>query len=195
MPTTAIEWDPVVAAATAGDERAFARLVSRHRREIQTHAYRILGSHEDSEDLAQETFLRAWDKRGSFRGRSTFRTWLYAIATNASLNAHGRQQRRRRHWHTVDATGVLEAIAAPDASPEDAIVSNETVELTLIAARRLPPRQRAALILRDVLGWSAKDAAQLLETSVTSVNSALQRARTALNEHRAEPRLEWRRDG
>jgi RNA polymerase sigma-70 factor, ECF subfamily len=189
MSTTAIEWDPVVAAATAGDESAFAQLVSGHRQEIQTHAYRILGSHEDAEDLAQETFLRVWDKRGSFRGRSKFRTWLYAIATNAALDAHGRQQRRR----TVDAD--LEAIAAPDASPEDAIVSNETVELTLIAARRLPPRQRAVLILRDVLGWSARDAAQLLETSVASVNSALQRARTALNEHRAEPRLEWRRDG
>ncbi|MGH8720573.1 MAG: sigma-70 family RNA polymerase sigma factor [Burkholderiales bacterium] len=192
MSTTAIEWDTVVTAATAGDERAFTLLVSRHRREIQSHAYRILGSHEDSEDVAQETFLRAWDKRASFRGRSTFRAWLYAIATNASLDARGRQQ---RHRHTPDADGVLEAIAAPDASPEDAIVSSETVELTLIAARRLPPRQRAILILRDVLGWSARDAAQLLETSVAAGNSALQRARTALNEHRTEPRLEWRRDG
>ena len=194
MSTTAI--DPIVAAATAGDENAFAQLVSRHRREIQAHAYRILGSHEDSEDLAQETFLRVWDKRESFRGRSSFRSWLYAIATNASLTARERQQRRRRHSHSADADGVLDTIAAPDASPEAAVVSNETVELALlIAARRLPPRQRAVLILRDVLGWSAKDAAGLLETSVASVNSALLRARATLREHRSEPRLAWRRDG
>ena len=102
MSTTTVEWDPVVAAATAGDEGAFAQLVSRHRREIQAHAYRILGSHEDSEDLAQETFLRVWDKRESFRGRSSFRSWLYAIATNASLTARERQQRRRRHSHPAE---------------------------------------------------------------------------------------------
>ena len=194
MSTTAI--DPIVAAATAGDENAFAQLVSRHRREIQAHAYRILGSHEDSEDLVQETFLRVWDKRESFRGRSSFRSWLYAIATNASLTARERQQRRRRHSHSADADGLLDTIAAPDASPEAAVVSNETVELALlIAARRLPPRQRAVLILRDVLGWPAKDAAELLETSVASVNSALLRARATLREHRSEPRLAWRRDG
>jgi RNA polymerase sigma-70 factor (ECF subfamily) len=194
MSTTAI--DPVVAAATAGDENAFAQLVSRHRREIQAHAYRILGSHEDSEDLAQETFLRVWNKRESFRGHSSFRSWLYAIATNTSLTARERQQRSRRHSDSADADGVLETIAEPDASPEAAVVSNETVELVLrIAARRLPPRQRAVLILRDVLGWPAKDTAELLETSVASVNSALLRARATLREHRSEPRLDWRRDG
>jgi RNA polymerase sigma-70 factor, ECF subfamily len=200
-----IGMDPVVAAAKVGDESAFTQLFARYRRELQAHAYRIVGSHEDAEDLAQETFLRAWDKRASFRGRSSFRPWLYRIATNACLTALARQRGRGQHRpgpKAVDSDRLLEAIATRDALPDAAVVSNETVELALVVAiQHMPPRQRAVLVLRDVLGWSAKDAAALLETSIASVNSALQRARETLRKHLSEPRLEWarasgpRRDG
>jgi RNA polymerase sigma-70 factor, ECF subfamily len=189
----------VVAAATAGDQSAFSSLTERYRRELQVHCYRMLGSLEDSEDVVQETFLRAWRKRGSYRGRSTFRAWLYRIATNASLDA---LERRPRHLQTARGPEVtwlqpypdrlLEGLATTDAEPDEAVVSKETIELAFLAAiQHLPPRQRAVLIVRDVLGWSAKDSASLLETSVASVNSALQRARATLKKHLPERRLEW----
>jgi RNA polymerase sigma-70 factor (ECF subfamily) len=189
----------VVAAATAGNESAFTSLTERYRRELQVHCYRMLGSLEDSEDVVQETFLRAWRKRGSYRGRSTFRAWLYGIATNACLDA---LQRRPRHLQTAQGPEVgwiqpypdrlLEGVATTDAEPDEAVVSKETIELAFLAAiQHLPPRQRAVLIVRDVLGWSAKDSAALLDASVASVNSALQRARATLKKHLPERRLEW----
>jgi RNA polymerase sigma-70 factor (ECF subfamily) len=188
--------DPVVAAATAGDEPAFAELVARHEPELRAHAFQILGSHHDAEDVAQETFLRAWRKRESFRGASSYRGWLYAIATNASLTALERRQRRhlRLLADHVDSGAALEALPAPGALPDDEVVANETLELALRSTiRGLPPIQRAVLFLRDLLGWSANDTAALLDTSVASVNSALQRARSTLRAELSEPREEWPR--
>jgi RNA polymerase sigma-70 factor, ECF subfamily len=197
MPMSKVETDAVVAAATAGNHSAFAQLVARYRPELVAHAFRILGSREDAEDLTQETFLRSWDKRESFQGRSSFRAWLYRIATNVCLTALERRRQgpqRSPRLGRIDIEGLLEAIATPDASPDAAVISNETVELALLVAiEDLPPRARRVLILRDLLGWSAKDAAALLDSSVASVNSALQRARATLRSRLSSPRLEWER--
>jgi RNA polymerase sigma-70 factor, ECF subfamily len=191
----------VAAAAKAGDESAFTALVERYRRELQVHCYRMLGSVEDSEDLTQETFLRAWRKRASLRGNQSFRAWLYRIATNACLDVLKRRPRRRSSdegpafeapWVQPYPDRLLEGIPAPDAEPDAVVVSRETIELAFIVAiQQLTPNQRAVLILRDVLGWPAKDAAELLDTSVASVNSALQRARAGLQRHLPQRRLEW----
>jgi RNA polymerase sigma-70 factor, ECF subfamily len=197
-----------VAAARTGDKTAFATLVERYRRELRVHCYRMLGSFEDSEDLVQETFLRAWRRRESFEGRSTLRAWLYRIATNACLDFLDRQPRTRQVASGANYSGapppamipwlqpypdrLLEGIAPGDEEPEAAVVSRETMELAFLAAiQHLPPRQRAVLIVRDVLGWPAKDTAALLETSVASVNSALQRARPKLRDRLPQRRLEW----
>jgi RNA polymerase sigma-70 factor, ECF subfamily len=198
------ELGAVAAAAKAGDESAFGALAERYRRELQVHCYRMLGSFEDSEDLTQETFLRAWRKRATFQGRSSFRAWLYGIATNACLDVIKRRPRQRHAskggkqpvfevpWLQPYPDRLLETIPAPDAEPETAVVSKETIELAFIVAiQQLTANQRAALILRDVLGWPAKDAAELLETSVASVNSALQRARAGLQQYLPARRLEW----
>jgi RNA polymerase sigma-70 factor (ECF subfamily) len=183
------EESAVVNAARAGDETAFSRLVEGYRRALGVHCYRMLGSFEDSEDLVQETFLRAWRGRESFEGRSTFRAWLYRIATNACLDFLDRQPRARQIASAADYGGdpppamipwlqpypdrLLEGIAPGDAEPEVAIVARETMELAFLAAiQHLPPKQRAVLILRDVLGWPAKDTAALLETTVASVIEA-----------------------
>jgi RNA polymerase sigma-70 factor (ECF subfamily) len=162
--------------------------------------------------VTQETFLRAWRKRASFQGRSTFRAWLYRIATNACLDALARRPRRvpppqpptgadpdvpapprsEPPWIQPYPDLLLDGIAPRDAEPDAALVAKETIELAfMVAIQHLPPRSRAVLILRDVLGWSAKETAALLETSVASVNSALQRARAALKVHLPERRLEW----
>ena len=199
------ETGAVVAAARAGDEAAFASLVERYRRELHVHCYRMLGSFEDAEDLVQETFLRAWRKRRSFQGRSTFRAWLYRIATNACVDAIARRAPRSAHaetagpgppseipWLQPYPDELLEGIPAGDDEPDVAVVDRETIELAfLVAIQHLPPRQRAVLIMRDVLDWSAKETASLLNVSVAAVNSALQRARKALKEHLPERRLEW----
>jgi RNA polymerase sigma-70 factor, ECF subfamily len=186
------ELDPVVAAATAGDEYAFSELVNRYGRELRVHCYRMLGSCEDSEDLTQETFLRAWHSRESFRGRS-FRAWLYRIATNACLTTLERRARRRETVPRKGAASIwpshplLENIATKDPGPEDEVVSKEATELVFrVAGRHLPPRQRAVVFLRAVLGWSARDTAHLLGTSPASVNSALQRARATLRSEFAQ---------
>ena len=197
----------VVNAARAGDESAFSWLVERYRRELGVHCYRMLGSCEDSEDLVQETFLRAWRRRETFEGRSTFRAWLYRIATNACLDFLDRQPKARQvaaspgggspppatiSWLQPYPDGLLEPISPDDEEPDVVLVERETVELAFLAAIQcLPPRQRAVLILRDVLGWPAKDAAALLDSSVASVNSALQRARPTLRERLPERRMEW----
>jgi RNA polymerase sigma-70 factor, ECF subfamily len=199
------------------EESAVAALFERHRREIQVHCYRMLGSFEDSEDLVQETFLRAWRKRASFGlgGRSSVRAWLYRIATNACLDVLRSRPRRVLPPQVVAAAGdpavppsppadlpwlqpypdrLLEPIAPAEDEPGAVVVARETIELAFIAAiQHLPPRQRAVLILRGVLGWSAKDTASLLEVSVGSVNSALQRARATLRDRLGERRTEWAR--
>jgi RNA polymerase sigma-70 factor (ECF subfamily) len=195
-------------------ESAFAALVERHRGELQVHCYRMLGSFEDSEDLVQETFLRAWRKRASFslRGTSSFRAWLYRIATNACLDVLRTRPRRilppqvappgdpaalpsppaDLPWLQPYPDRLVEPIAPADDEPGAVVVARETIELAFLAAiQHLPPRQRAVLILRDVLGWSAKDTAALLEASIASANSALQRARATLRDHLPERRTEW----
>lgn len=183
------EVDPVVAAATVGDESAFSELVHRYSRELHAHCYRMVGSYVESEDLTQETFLRAWHSRESFTGRGSFRAWLHRIATNACLTALERQG----HRHETGTTStrpldqLFEAVPSTDAGPDDALVSQEAIELALrVAAAHLPPRQRAVVFLRDVLDWSAKDTAELLDTSIASVTSAHQRARATLRKHLSE---------
>ena len=177
---------------TSLEERdAFSALIELYQGDIRRHAYGILRSHEDSEDATQEAFLRAWSKRRSFQGRSPFSTWLYRIATNTSYDALVRRQRRLRAAHSLEA-GQLEEIPAVDCGPDDDVVARETVELALrVALQHLPARQRAVLIARDVLGWSAKETAALLETTVTSANSVLQRARETLRKQLPESRLDW----
>ena len=192
--------DPLVAAATSGDRSAFSELAARHRRQVHAHAYRLLGSYEDSEDLTQETFLRAWRMRRTFQGRSSFQSWLYRIATNACFSALERRRGRRMIADGVEIPGSepaprVEMIASADPEPDAELVSKETLKLAFLAAlHHLPPRQRAVLIVRDVLGWPAKDTAELLETSVASVNSAHQRARATLRSRLARHRLEWAAD-
>ena len=207
--------EPVVTAVRTGDESAFAVLVERYRRELQVHCYRLLGSFEDAEDMVQETFLRAWRSRSSFEGRSSFRAWLYRIATNACLDLLRRRPPRvlppqvaaaadpqapplpaaDLPWLQPYPDRLLEPPASADAEPDSALVAKETIELAfMVAIQHLPPRQRAVLILRDVLGWSAKETAALLDATVGAVNAALQRARSTLKRHLPVRRLEWAPD-
>jgi RNA polymerase sigma-70 factor, ECF subfamily len=194
-------------AARAGDEDAFRRIVERHHTELHSHCYRMLGSLHDAEDALQETLLRAWRGLAGFAGRSSARSWLYAIATNACLDAIARRPKRvlpidygppsaptvdvgqplvESVWvepYPDDVLGLQDGFAAPEARYEQ----REAVELAFIAAlQHLPARQRAVLILREVLGFSAREVSATLETSVASVNSALQRARKAVHERLPE---------
>lgn len=202
----------LVGAARGGDDTAFGQLAARYRPDLRLHCYRMLGSLEESEDMVQESLLRAWQAIGRYEGRSSLRTWLHRIATNACLDLLARRQRRRRLLMsaTGDDTGLPAAVAVPwlqpypdslldeavDTAPDPATaaVTRETVELAFIAALQLlPDTQRAALILRDVLGWPATECAQLLDLSVPAVNSALQRARTKLRDRLGSDRAQWRR--
>ena len=169
------------------DETEFSSMAERHRRELHVHCYRMLGSFEDAEDTVQETFLRAWRRRETFEGRSTFRAWLYRIATNACLDLLDKLRPKAANggevlWLQPYPDRLLDELPAHDGDgPEAVAVAQETIELAyVVAVQHLAPRPRAALILRDVLGWPAKDVAELLGDSVHSVNSALQRARGAL---------------
>lgn len=156
----------------------------------------MLGSFDEAEDLVQETLLRAWRGWAAFEGRSMVRTWLYRIATNACLDfleskAH-RIQSDTVDWLQPYPDRLLDEIASSDAEPEALIIARETIELAYLAAiQYLPPRQRAVLILRDALGWSAKETASLLEKSVASVNSTLHRARSLMRERLPKRRVEW----
>jgi RNA polymerase sigma-70 factor, ECF subfamily len=204
------------AAIRAGDEAAFVALAERYRRQLHVHCYRMLGSLEDAEDLVQESILRAWRRRTSFEGRSSFRGWLYRIATNACLDFLRQRPARVLAPEVVPASDpsaelpapaelpwldpypdrLLEPAASSDEEPEAIVVRRETIELAFMAAiQHLPPRRRAVLILRDVLGWSAKDAAAVLAVSVASVNSSLQRARATLKAHLPPSRLDWAPSG
>jgi RNA polymerase sigma-70 factor, ECF subfamily len=179
------------------DRASFTASVERYRRELQVHCYRMLGSFEESEDLVQETYLRAWRRRQSFEGRSSVRAWLYKIATNACLDALDKRPRALSEsgevlWLQPYPDELLDDLAGAGDDPEATVVSKETIELAyLVAIQRLVPLQRAVLILRDVLGLSAKETATVLETSGPAVNSALQRARAAMSEHLPERREEW----
>ena len=180
------------------DEPGFTGLAERHRRELHVHCYRMLGSFEDAEDAVQETFLRAWRRRETFEGRSTFRAWLYRIATNACLDLLEKRRPRPAtggevRWLQPYPDRLLDELPADDTDePESLALARETIELAyVVAVQHLAPRPRAVLVLRDVLGWPAKDVADLLGDSVNSVNSALQRARAGMREHLPAERQDW----
>ena len=194
-------------AARAGDENAFARLVDPYRGALHAHCYRMLGSVPDAEDALQEALLGAWRGLHGFEGRSSLRSWLYAIATNACLRAIERRPKRvlpidygpAADPHDGPGEPLVESVWVepyPDeslgledglASPEARYEQRESVELAFIAAlQHLPARQRAALILRDVLGFSAREVAGAVETTPAAVDSALQRAHKAVNERLPE---------
>jgi RNA polymerase sigma-70 factor, ECF subfamily len=205
--TTSASQRELLDAARANDEAAYHRLVEPYLRELHAHCYRMLGSLHDAEDARQDALLRAWRGLSRFDGRGSLRAWLYKIATNTCLDAIARRPKRvlpiahdapadphadigeplvESVWvgpYPDDALGLQDGFAAPEARYE----RRESVELAFIAAlQHLPARQRAVLILREVLGYSAKEVAELLETTVASVNSAMQRARAAVDQRRPE---------
>jgi RNA polymerase sigma-70 factor (TIGR02960 family) len=172
--------------------------ISSHRREIHVHCYRMLASFDDAEDAVQEAFLRAWNARESFGGEGNLRAWLYRIATNVCLDQITRRERRvpslgrsfsEIPWLQPYPDRLLDEIAPPAEQPEAVVVARETIELAFLAViQLLPARQRAVLLLRDVVDWSAADTAAALEMTVPAVNSALQRARaTIATAPRSEP--------
>ena len=194
------------------DQREFGEVLEQHRGELRVHCYRMLGSLDDAEDLVQETFLRAWRYRHTYTGRSSIRAWLYRIATNACLDQLTRHPRRPREapappgaapalaaqpaaeiqWLQPYPDSLLDPATPDEASPDVTVVAKETIELAYLAViQHLPPRQRAVLILRDVLGWSAAEVADLLGGSVPAVKSALQRARATLKQRLPRRREEW----
>jgi RNA polymerase sigma-70 factor (ECF subfamily) len=194
----------LIAAARSGDESAYAALVEPHRRELRAHCYRMLGSVHDADDAVQDALLRAWRGLPRFEGRSTTRSWLYKITTNACLNAIARRPKARvlpmdfgPSADPTDGAGMplvesvwvepypdadlplADTFAAPDARYDQ----RESIELAFVAAlQHLPPNQRAVLIMREVLGFSAKESADALDTTVASINSALQRARKTIDD-------------
>jgi len=201
MSSTAQEQE-LLTAAQAGGEDAFRRLVEQHQGELHAHCYRMLGSVHDAEDALQEALLRAWRALPRFEGRSSLRSWLYKIATNTCLDVVGRRPKRvlpidyaqASDPHLGPGEPIVESVwlePYPDerlgledgfAAPEARYEQRESIELAFIAAlQHLPPNQRAVLILREVLGYSAKEVAATLDTTVASVNSALQRARATVD--------------
>jgi RNA polymerase sigma-70 factor (TIGR02960 family) len=188
----------------SGDEPAFAALTERHRRELHVHCYRMLASFDEAEDAVQETFLNAWRGRSGFDGGSQVRAWLYRIATNVCLDMLRRSSRRAAAlatgpgsppevpWLQPYPDGLLDAAAPADQQPEETAIRRETISLAfLVALQALPPRQRAALIARDVLGWPASETAEALGTSVAAANSALQRARATMSSRLPPSRADW----
>ena len=206
LPRAARCHDPAVTTdlvdqARAGDEEAFRRLLEPYRRELQVHCYRMLGSFTDAEDAMQEVLLAAWQGMDGFEGRSSIRTWLYRIATTRCLNAR-RSSRRRQlavappgarppqptrrgevTWLEPYPDALLDGLPAAAPGPEARYEAHEAISLAFITAvQRVPPRQRAALILRDVLGFPASEAARILEVTEESLTSALKRARANLRD-------------
>jgi RNA polymerase sigma-70 factor (ECF subfamily) len=184
----------LLAAAKAGDEQAFVRLTGGHRHALHVHCYRLLGSLHDADDALQETMLRAWRSIDRFEPRAPIGAWLHRIATNVSLRTL--EQRGRETAAAVDARlepypdRVLEAIPTPGDGPEAALEEQEGIGLAFVAAMQLlTPKQRVAVVLRDALGWSARDVAEILQDSVPAVNSALQRGRQRLEQERRDGTL------
>ncbi|GAA1517579.1 sigma-70 family RNA polymerase sigma factor [Kribbella lupini] len=195
----------LIAKARAGDDQAFRQLTERHRRELHMHCYRMLGSFQDAEDVLQDTLLAAWRGLDRFEGRASIRTWLYRIATNQCLNAMRAASRRpAKEWDVPEIQppapsrlgevawlepypdALLDGAIATPPGPEARYEQKESVSLAFVTALQLlPARQRAVLILREVLGFPAAQVADMLDSSVESVNSALKRARATL--HRRVP--------
>jgi RNA polymerase sigma-70 factor (TIGR02960 family) len=193
----------LIAQARAGDGDAFRALTEPHRRELQVHCYRMLGSFQDAEDALQDTLLAAWQGLGGFEGRASLRTWLYRIATNRCLNARRAAGRRQaKQWDVPNVEPpeptrlgevvwlqpfpdtLLEGFIDVPLGPEARYEQTESISLAFVTAlQMLPPRQLAVLVLRDVLGFSATEVADMLDSTVDSVKSALKRARATL-EHR-----------
>ncbi|WP_203906467.1 sigma-70 family RNA polymerase sigma factor [Rhizocola hellebori] len=192
----------LLARARAGQEDAFRELIEPYRRELQVHCYRMLGSFQDAEDVLQETLLAAWQGLGGFEGRASMRTWLYRIATNRCLNARRAAGRRpAQEWNVPGVQAppeptslgevvwlqpfpdaLLEGTSSVPPGPEARYELTESISLAFIAAlQMLPPRQVAVLVLRDVLGFAAAETAEMLDSTVDSVNSALKRARATLH--------------
>ena len=189
----------LMARAQAGDDRAFGELTEPYRRELQVHCYRMLGSFQDAEDALQETLLAAWRGLGGFEERASVRTWLYRIATNRCLNARrsaGRRQAKEWNvpgveppepsrfgqvpWLEPFPDHLVDGVTIP-AGPEARVEQTESISLAFVTVLQLlPPRQVAALVLRDVLGFHASEVAEMLDSSVEAVNSALKRARATL---------------
>ncbi|MGQ0604699.1 MAG: sigma-70 family RNA polymerase sigma factor [Anaerolineales bacterium] len=196
--------DPILearlAAARGGNHEEFSRLIEPYRRELQVHCYRLLGSFHDAEDLTQETLLRAWRKLDTYAGQASLRAWLYKIATNACLDELKKRPRRALVQASHPSTDPQAPLAPPivepvwlepypdewlpeatAAGPEARYSAHESISLAFLAALQiLPPRQRAILILGDVLDWRASEVAELLGLTVSAVNSALHRARVTL---------------
>jgi RNA polymerase sigma-70 factor, ECF subfamily len=189
----------ILEAALAGDPKAFASLTEPHRKELLTHCYRMLGSTEDAEDQVQETFLRAWRRLQTYQGKGTLRAWLYKIATNACLDVITRRPKRSLPNEISPPSDPYappeppvteplwiqpypdELLAPVETSPEARFESRESISLAfMVALQELPARQRCALILGDVLDWNAAEIAELLDISVSAVNSLLHRARSMM---------------
>jgi RNA polymerase sigma-70 factor (ECF subfamily) len=195
--------DAELAAAQAGDQDAFRTLTGRYTRELHLHCYRLLGSFHDAEDAVQETLLRAWRHLSGFEGRSSFRAWLYRIATNTAVSQRRHVQRdisavpapiaeaasrSSEPWIALSPypDALLDELQATSGDPLSDAELRESVQLAFLAAvQLLPPRQRAVLILRDVVGFPADAVAEMLESTTASVNSALNRARVTLEQQRA----------
>jgi RNA polymerase sigma-70 factor (TIGR02960 family) len=195
--------EPALSRARAGDEDAFRELIDPYRAELQLHCYRILGSLQDAEDQLQETLIAAWRGLEKFEGRTSLRSWLYRIATNRCLNALRDRRRRPQEvssmveppeptrrvepmWLEPYPDVLLEGLADTAPGPEARYETRESVGLAfMVALHHLPPRQRAALVLRDVLGFHSSEVAEMLESSEASVKGALQRARATIDERTA----------
>jgi RNA polymerase sigma-70 factor (ECF subfamily) len=195
--------EELLAEARAGDAEAFQALVEPHRRELHVHCYRMLGSVQDAEDMVQETLMAAWRGFDGYQGRASVRSWLYRIATNRCLNAL-RDDARRPHtqtdfgvvpprptrtvepvWLQPYPDSLLDGVPDTAPGPQARVEQREAISLAyLTAVQALPPRQRAVLVLRDVLGFRAAQVAQLLDTTEESVTSALKRARAAMPRQR-----------
>jgi RNA polymerase sigma-70 factor (TIGR02960 family) len=193
----------LISRARAGDAEAFRELTDPHRRELQVHCYRMLGSFQDAEDALQDALLNAWQGLAAFEGRASLRTWLYRIATNQCLNARRSASRRTaKEWNVPQVVppeptrlgevvwlepfpDVLEGAVDAPLGPEARYEQTESISLAFVTAlQALPPRQLAVLILRDVLGFHASEVADMLDSTVESVNSALKRARVGLQRRR-----------
>jgi RNA polymerase sigma-70 factor (TIGR02960 family) len=195
-----VERADLLSRARAGDGDAFQELAEQYRRELQVHCYRMLGSFQDAEDALQDTFLTAWRGLGGFEGRASLRTWLYRIATNRCLNVRRSASRRpAQEWNVANVDPpeptrlgevvwlepypdvLLEGAIGAPLGPEARYEQTESISLAFVTALQvLPPRQLAVLILRDVLGFHADEVADMLDSSVDSVNSAVKRARATL---------------